>query len=284
MSPSSRSTLGEPAERTGADRARLRRDLTNLGVPRGAAVLVHSSLRSVRPEAGAPALVAALLDVLGEHGTLLVPTQTAGNSPTSPQYLAATAGLSREQARAYRDSLAGFDPATTPSSGMGAVAEYVRTLPQAARSAHPHSSFAAVGGRARQLTAIHDLACHLGERSPLGSLYRADGWILHLGTGFQTSTIFHLAEYRYAALPARTYEACLAAAGGRGGPGLWTAFEDIELRDGDFAALGSHFEACSGAVRRGRVGCAPALLFPARAGTDHAVGWMRRERRQCAVR
>lgn len=243
-------------------------------------MLVHSSLRRIRPDqGGAATVVCALLDVLGDEGTLVVPTQTAWNSTTSRHYLDATAGLTPQEIVAYRDAMPAFDPLTTPSSGMGAIAEYVRTMPDAHRSTHPHTSFAAVGALAKELTACHEPECHLGERSPLGELYLSDGWILHLGTGYQTATIFHLAEYRYTQLATRVYEAHIVNE--QTGHNVWTAFEDIPLDDDDFARLGANFESHVGTppIRHGRVGNAAATLYPARAAVDYAVEWMRRERR-----
>ncbi len=67
-----------PSPRT---RSSLARDLRSLGIKAGDLVLVHSSLSSLGWVAGgAPAVVLALRDVLGEGGTLVVPTQTGDNS------------------------------------------------------------------------------------------------------------------------------------------------------------------------------------------------------------
>src|SRR5205807_10651675 len=121
--------------------------------------------------------------VLGPAGTIVVPTYTSWNSTSSRAYMAAVADLDHDQAAAYRRSLPAFDPHTTPSSGMGALAETVRTLRGAHRSTHPQTSFAAVGRYARALTAIHDLGCHLGPRSPLGALYEHGALVLLLGVG-----------------------------------------------------------------------------------------------------
>jgi aminoglycoside 3-N-acetyltransferase len=255
------------------------RDLARLGLLPGVSILVHASLRRIQPDRGGPAtVVSALLDVLGSNGTLVVPAQTTWNSTSSSHYRAATASLAPQEISAYRADLAAFDPLTTPSAGMGAFAEHVRTMPGALRSAHPQSSFSAVGALAHDLTTPHDLDCHLGERSPLGALYRRDGQVLHLGTGYHQSTAFHLAEYRYAPPVTRRYEARIRTA--EPPAGRWIAFDDIHLDDRDFAALGADFEAGSGAVRRGRVGSAEAILYPVRAAVDHAVEWMRRERGQ----
>jgi aminoglycoside 3-N-acetyltransferase len=262
----------------GVDRARLRADLETLPVQPGATVLVHASMRAVKPHQGSAAtVVAALLDVLGPDGTLVVPTQTAWNSTSSPHFRAATEGMSPRQIAAHRAALPAFDPLTSPAHGMGALAEYVRTMTGAQRSAHPQTSFAAVGERAGELTRVHRINCHLGAESPLGALYESAGMVLHLGTGYGVSTIFHLAEYLYCALPLRTYECRLADSAGGDGDG-WIRFTDIPLYDGDFARLGRDFEAATGGVRRGPVGSAEALIFPAQDAVRYAVKWMRRTR------
>lgn len=261
--------------------ARLHADLGQLGVPEGAIVLVHASLRKVAPVQGAPAAVAdALLEVLGPTGTLAVPTQTTWNSTTSRAFKANTRGMSPEEIDAYKNSLPVFDPHTTPSYGMGRLAEYVRTLPGAVRSAHPHTSFAAVGPMAAELMRVHDLESHLGDRSPLGALREHNALVLMLGTEYSTSTIFHLAEYTYTAQPLRTYE-CRSSGdpdNPRAEPGGWKSFKDIDFVDNDFDRLGASFEAESGLVRLGLVGNARSRLYPARAAVDFAVDWLRKNR------
>lgn len=259
----------------GADEARLRADFEKTGLRIGSVVLVHASMRLVRPDAGGAATVlSALRGVLGRHGTVVVPTQTAWNSTTSPSFRAATAGMTEAQLAAYAADLPTFDPHTTPSAGMGAFAEHVRTRADAVRSAHPVTSFAAVGPRAADLTARHDLDCLLGDRSPLAALAEADGYALHLGPGFERATAFHLGESR-ASGPRRRYRCKVAGFPGTGG---WTSFEDVAYDDTDFPRLGAWFEECSGAVARGTVGSADALLYPIRAAAEHAEAWVRSER------
>jgi aminoglycoside N3'-acetyltransferase len=55
----------------------LRSDLVSIGVEPGITLVVHSSLSSIgRVVGGAPTVVSALLDVIGDNGTLAMPAAT----------------------------------------------------------------------------------------------------------------------------------------------------------------------------------------------------------------
>ncbi|MDG4808493.1 AAC(3) family N-acetyltransferase [Micromonospora sp. WMMD1120] len=251
-------------------RSRLADDLRALGVRPGACLVVHCGLRRVGPLDHGPATLAgALRDVLGPAGTLLVPTHTDGNSTTSRAHLAATAGMDRAQRERYEATLPGWDRRTTPSQRMGALAEYVRSAPGAVRSDHPQTSFAALGPRARQLTDDHDLHCHLGERSPMGALYAADGQVLLLGLGYEACSALHLAEYRLPVPPPERDYRCFRLVAGRR---VALDFRALDLDDSDFPMVGAALDDTP-IVRRGRVGRADARLLPARAAVDFAVDW-----------
>ncbi|MEV5209141.1 AAC(3) family N-acetyltransferase [Micromonospora sp. NPDC053740] len=261
-----------PAEREPSTLGRLRLadDLRALGVRPGACLLVHCALRRVGPLTHGPATLAgALRDVLGPAGTLLVPTQTDGNSTTSRAHLAATARMDRAQRERYEAALPGWDRRTTPSQRMGALAEYVRCAPGAVRSDHPQTSFAALGPQARQLTDNHDLTCHLGERSPMGELYAADGQILLLGLGYEACTALHLAEYRLPVPPPLRDYQCFRLVDGRR---VRLDFRALDLDDRDFPAVGATLDETP-LVRHGRVGRASARLLPVRATVDFAIDW-----------
>ncbi|MFC7484654.1 aminoglycoside N(3)-acetyltransferase [Luedemannella flava] len=185
----------------GADKESLGADLRRLGVRPGDTVLAHTSLSSLGWVCGgAVAVVQALLDVLGENGTLVVPAQTANNRDPS---LWSDPAVDEADWPAIRANLPAFDPAITPSHRMGVIAEQVRTWPGARRSDHPQTSFAAVGARAEELMADHRLTSPLGEHSPLARLEEADARILLLGVGMAVCTSFHLAEYRLPDPPRR---------------------------------------------------------------------------------
>jgi aminoglycoside 3-N-acetyltransferase len=246
-------------------------ELTALGVRPRQDLLVHCSMRRLGPVPGGPsALLDALRAVAGPHATLVVPAHTADNSLSSPAFREATAGLDCAQRARFIEAMPGFDPLVTPSTGMGVFAEYLRTHPEAVRSSHPQTSFAALGPRAEECTAGHALACHLGEQSPLGWLYQQDAAILLLGVGYAACTALHLAEYRLAGRPRyRTYE-CFTVSNGRRG---YQAFQDIDLIDADFMVLGERIDR-EPFVRRGRVGAADCRLLPLRQAVDFAAAWL----------
>lgn len=256
-------------------RTRLARDLAGLGVVAGETLLLHASMRSIGwVRGGAATVVEALRDVLGAAGTLVVPTCTENNSDTSRAHLREIAGMTAAEIAEFRARMPAFDPATTPSVGMGRIAETVRTMAGAHRSAHPQSSFAAVGRGARSLMDGHALDCHLGKASPLGRLYEANARVLLVGVGYDRCSAFHLAEYDYIDNPPRRLYRCVVDFGR--GP-QWWEYADVVLDDRDFPALGAAFERTE-SVRHGRLGHARARLFPIVAAVDFARKWLAEHR------
>ncbi len=169
-------------------------DLRRLGLRPSQTVLVHSSLSSLGWVCGgAVAVVEALLAVLGSGGTLVVPTHTGDLSDPSGW---ANPPVPEAWWETIRANMPAYQPASTPSRGMGAVPEVLRTWPGAWRSDHPHLSFAAVGPDGSRITAGHELADGLGEGSPLARLYELSALVLLLGVGHDRNTSLPLAQYR----------------------------------------------------------------------------------------
>lgn len=251
-------------------RASIAGDLTALGLRAGDTVLVHSSLRAIGwVPGGEVAVVQALLDVLGPAGTLVVPTQTMGNSdPKNWQH----PPVPEAWWPVIREQMPAFDPAISPSKGIGALAEAVRTWPGAVRSNHPHASFAALGARAAALMSRHELDSHLGEGSPLAALDQVDARVLLLGVGFDVCTAFHLAEYRVPS-PKTEYGCAMLTERGR----EWVTYTDVATHSDDFGKLGAAYEQTA-TLHRGKVGAADARLFPAAEAIAFAVDWLRTNR------
>ena len=240
--------------------------LRELGVRSGETLLVHSSLSSLGWVCGGPvAVVQGLLDTLGPDGTLVVPTQSA--------HLTDPAGwrnppVPEEWWETIRATMPVYDPRVTPTLGMGVIPETVRTWPGALRSAHPQSSFAAVGPRAQQVTAGHAPDCSLGERSPLARLEELHARVLLLGAGWDSCTSFHLAEYR---IPSPRVKV------GRPGPAGWEVVTEVSITSDRFDELGHDFERDRPVVRR-KVGGAEARLFPVADAVAYAERWLEMHR------
>ncbi len=236
--------------------------LIELGVRPGEILLVHSSLSSLGWVCGgAVAVVQGLLDVLGPGGTLVVPAHSADLSDPA---LWSRPPVPEEWWEAIRASIPAYDPLTTRSRGVGVIPETVRTWPGARRSAHPHSSFAAVGPRAAEITEGHAPDCRLGERSPLARLEACGARVLLLGAGYDSCTSFHLAEYR---IPSPLEEV------GRPGPDGWETMTEVSITSERFDELGHDFERDRPVVR-GTVGAARARLFPVADAVAYAERWL----------
>ncbi|MFF4588677.1 aminoglycoside N(3)-acetyltransferase [Streptomyces sp. NPDC001388] len=263
--------LGSPPYRPAVDEATLTEEFRALGIGPGGVVIAHASLRSLGPVRGnSRTVLRALRAALGPEGTLVVPTFTPENSDTSRVYRRRVRGLTPEQVAELRERMPAFDRRRTPALSTGRLAEEVRTHPEALRSAHPQTSFAAVGPLARKIVSGHSPGCHLGECSPLARLYDEGAQVLLLGVGFASCTAFHLAEYRVPDRPTQEYHCVIRIGGER----TWWSYTDVALDDSDFAELGLSFERSGALVRTGPAGRTTARVFGIREAVDHAVTWL----------
>ena len=143
--------------------------LREVRLPRGASVLLHSSMSSVGTVEGGPdAVIDGILDVIGAEGTLMVPTFNY-----------------------WVNEL--FDPALTPGL-TGTIPETLRRRNSAVRSLHPTHSVAAIGARAVEFTKEHENRGALRIGSPVDNLAKAGGYVVLLGVRHESNSTIHIGE------------------------------------------------------------------------------------------
>lgn len=254
----------------------LRAGFTALGIEKGMVLLVHSSLSAMGWVCGgAVAVIIALQEVLGDTGTLVMPTHSTDLSDPS-QWEKPPVPESWWQT--IRETMPAYDSDLTPTRSMGKIAETFRKQKDVLRSAHPQSSFSARGPQASYIINNHSLAYGMGENSPLARIYDLQGYILLLGVGHSSNTSIHLAEYRADFPTKRVVQegAPISQAGSR----TWATFEDIDVDASDFDRIGEDFlhSDAGKVVRHGKVGIADCQLMPQRAVVDYAVNWLGKNR------
>ncbi|WP_040950002.1 aminoglycoside N(3)-acetyltransferase [Gorillibacterium massiliense] len=243
------------------------------GLQAGQTVMVHTSLRKLGfVVGGAETVIRALLEIVGEEGTLIMPSQTWKNLDPST-------GVHWEEPVEWwpilREHWPAYDKEVTPAIGMGAVAEMLRTWPGAKRSDHPARSLAAVGKHAAFLTENHDLSNIFGDGSPLDKLYQLDGYVLLIGVSYDKNTSLHLAETR-SIFPnkAFTEESSAILINGKR---EWVTYRTQAVEDEDFIRLGQQFDKEMN-IKVHKVGNADVRLLAQRPLVDWATAWMDRNR------
>ncbi len=168
-------------------RQKLIQDFTDLGVGKADTLFIHSSFKSLGPvDGGAGTVIAALEEILGQNGLILMPTFNLLPS--------------REE------RVASWDVDNTPST-VGWLTEFFRQMPGTYRSDHYSHAVAARGRGAKTFVADHlrqdgyqspwdypPWGKTYGTHSPMFRAYKADAKLLMLGVDYQTSTYIHLVE------------------------------------------------------------------------------------------
>ena len=161
--------------------------LNSLGMKKGDTILVHSSLSRIGYiENGTQTVLEALQTIVGENGTIGVPTFW---------------GLTRDYLSGYTT----YDVQRSKSY-LGAFTEKIRTHPNALRSLHPTHSAAFIGPNAEFLTCDHHLdKTPFGPHSPFQKLRYIDGKILLFGVDIEYVTNLHTIEETINKFPINVY-------------------------------------------------------------------------------
>jgi aminoglycoside 3-N-acetyltransferase len=165
-------------------RGELDRLMEGLGL-RSNHLVVHASLSSFgQIDGGARTVCEALVDAVGDAGTVLMPAFTYAETLSDfPN------GVLRGRPVAFHQDL-------PVSREIGEIAEAFRHLPGVMRSSHPTHSFAAWGRQAREVLSTQR------DNNPLGPLKKLNvvqGQVLLLGTSLASATAVHLSEERLGA-------------------------------------------------------------------------------------
>lgn len=175
-------------------RNKLKEALMELGIRPGQAVVVHAALSSFGSlEGGADTVAEVLKELISDQGLILMPAFTYETSygTVRPRRI--------EKAKS-------FHPGFPVSKPIGTIAETFRKSEGVFRNFHPQFSFCFWGREAASLSEKYHMSDSLSEHSPLGEILSQDGYVLLLGTEFETISLLHSAEY-LAKVPYSDYQA-----------------------------------------------------------------------------
>jgi len=250
-----------------ASRGTLRDDLLRLGVEPGDLLMVHASVRSIgRIVGGVNVLVHALLDAIGDNGTLAayVDFEPWFEDDDDPSAIPV---FDKRIAHAARDH--------------GVLHETLRNWPGALRSDHPDAGVAAIGRLAHWIASEHPFQYGYGEGSPFERIVQASGRVLMIGAPLDTITLLHYAEHK-ANIPDKRLHRYLRLMPGANGP-AWIDFEEFDTREpvndklpADCFDRIARDHLAAGFGRRGRIGSAESFLFEAPALVRFGIDWLER--------
>lgn len=165
---------------------KLEDDFIKAGLKKGDHVLVHSSLSKIGHLTDGPkTFVDALFAVIGDEGTLLM--------PTSPNAVFQFDYIQKNKE---------FDVLNTPSK-TGKITEYFRTLPGVRRSWHPTEPVSAKGALADYFLNEHfGQLTPYNEKSPFQKIAEKGGKILYVGVtlsnaGTNLHTLEDAVDFKY---------------------------------------------------------------------------------------
>lgn len=247
-------------------------EFRDLGVKENMTLIVHSSLSSLGwVSGGAEAVIRALMSVVGEGGTIVMPSQSAGNSDPAGW---GNPPVPEAWWPIIRESMPAFCKETTPTRGMGTIAELFRRFPGVVRSYHPMYSFAAWGKNRTYVTEKQPLSSGFGEESPLAKIYELNGKILMIGVSHESNTSLHLAEHA-GVNSIVTKSAAIVENGKR----VWKTYSEIDYDSDCFVEIGFNFESHKD-YRIMRIGNATCKLIDQRSLVDFGQRWFQEKSRK----
>jgi aminoglycoside 3-N-acetyltransferase len=227
----------------------LESELKKIGIQAGDHVLVHSALSKIGYiNGGAQTLVNALLKVITEQGTLLMPSFPAS-------------GRNKD----YLEQLDAFDIKNTPSQ-MGKATEIFRLMSGVKRSFHPTDPVCAYGSEADYFTNSHfgEITPYT-ENSPFRKLCNKNGKILMLGTtlngaGTNLHTLEDAVDFKYPVYDDKVFEVKMIDATGAVSSMKTKVHNPVYSAKRNCDALKPIFEK-EGVLKNGMIGEANSMLI-----------------------
>ncbi|WKA58152.1 AAC(3) family N-acetyltransferase [Planococcus shenhongbingii] len=243
----------------------LKQQLKTLGITAGDSLMVHSSLKSMGWIAGgAQAVAEALIETITAKGTLIMPSQSTDNS--DPVYWM-NPPIPENWHQPFRENSPAYDPHLTELRGMGKIAECFHRYPDTIRSPHPSHSFMALGKRAAEWMSEQPIDDSFGKSSPLGKMMKADVKILFIGTGFDSCTALHYAEFVQETRTTSPQGAAMMIDGKR----VWQTYDCIDMDSDRFPELAKDYP---GEIIAGTLGQAEVKLVEMRPLVEFGIEWL----------
>ncbi len=152
----------------------LRNGFENAGICKGDTVLIHSAMTPIgNVEGGAKSVAKALIDAVGEEGTVVAPAFCFAKEAEEEPII----------------------DVQNDKSEMGAVSEAIRTTPGAKRSIAYRHSFSAIGKHADKIINVNPYYSVFDIDSSFGKLLGLNAKVILLGVTWVNSTTHHFAEY-----------------------------------------------------------------------------------------
>src|SRR5690625_5154908 len=214
----------------------LKSDLKRIGIKEEMTLIVHSSLNSIGwVSGGALTLIQAIQETITNQGTLIMPSHSTDLSDPKDWI---NPKANKNEYEIVIKYIPAFDPQITPTYGLGVVPELFRTLPNVKRSNHPAYSFSAWGKEKDYILNNHSLNNGLGEESPLARIYDLNGYVLLLGTEYDSNTSMHLIEHRVGVFPRTTEKSPVIYKNKKS----WETYNEREYEETNTIQIRSTFE------------------------------------------
>jgi aminoglycoside 3-N-acetyltransferase len=218
-------------------------------------------------------VIRALIEILTEEGTLVMPTMSSGNTdPANWNYPA----VPKDWHPIIRKEMPPFDPVLSQTRGMGRIPEQFRIFPDVFRSNHPQASFSAWGKLAKEITKDHKVEETFSKGSPLEKVYQLNGKILLIGVHHSSNTSLHYAE-SISHLPNFPIEQ-QGAAMYDNGKRIWKSWKEIKYNSDDFEEIGLAYEKSIN-YKTEHIGLAESRLISSKDIIDFAVRWLQENRK-----